>query len=178
MLCAKIEGRCKRQVRLILTMSMQALDDFCAAWQKASSIDSPPTLAMLADCGAQLDHPGFAIIGRCSTPGRRAKPPSGLMFQVLAAGADHEHFGGKIMTGQWLDEIVHPAHLASLIEIYETICREQSLHKWRCMNMIRNAEPYSYTRVLGAIEDDTGDGRCLAGVWVWHDVHAAPTFAS
>jgi hypothetical protein len=157
------------------TPEKDPLKAFSDAWHDASSEGKPPTLQALSVRGAPLDHPGFGLLGRLEKQIRGKNTPA---FQVLAVGPNHFELGGKIKAGQWLDEIVHPAHLASLIEIYETICREQSLHKWRCMNMIRNAEPYSYTRVLGAIEDDTGDGRCLAGVWVWHDVHAAPTFAS
>jgi hypothetical protein len=157
------------------TLAETPLKAFSDAWHNASSDRKPPTLQALAALGAPLDHPGFGMLGRSE---KQHRGKSAAAFQVLVAGPNHFELGGKIAAGQWLDEIVHPAHLASLVELYETICSERTLHQWRCMNMVRNAEPFSYTRVLGAIDDDAGDGRCLAGVWVWHDVHAATTFAS
>jgi hypothetical protein len=157
------------------TLAEEPLKAFSNAWRDASVEGKPPTLQALTDRGAPLDHPGFGMLGRSE---KQHRGKSAAAFMVLAAGPNHFELGGKIKAGQWLDEIVHPAHLASLVELYETICREKSLHQWRCMNMVRNAEPFSYTRVLGAIDDDIGDGRCLAGVWVWHDAYAATTFAS
>lgn len=138
---------------------------FAAAWQKCRDVGSLPTLSALKDQGAPLDDPGFAMLGRGETQ-HRGKTKA--VFRVLAAGDDHIRLGGSVMVGQMLDEIVHPAHLESLIGLYNRLCDEKTLHRWRCMNMVRNAPPTSYTRVLAPIADDVGDGRCLAGVWVWH----------
>ncbi len=157
------------------TLAEEPLEAFSNAWRVAASEGVLPTLQALGANGAPLDHPGFGMLGRSE---KQHRGKSAAVFQVLAAGPNHFELGGRVKAGQWLDEIVHPAHLASLIELYETIHREHSLHQWRCINMVRNAEPFSYTRVLGAIDDDAGDGRCLAGVWVWHDAAVATTFAS
>ncbi|MFN3169902.1 MAG: hypothetical protein ACE37E_04340 [Hyphomicrobiales bacterium] len=148
---------------------------FSAAWQECRETGALPTLGALKDKGAPLDDPGFAMLGRDETQ-HRGK--SKAVFRVLAAGPDHAHWSNSVMVGQLLDEIVHPAHLESLIGLYNRLCEEKTLHRWRCMNMVRNAPPTSYTRVIAPIADDVGDGRCLAGIWVWHTPQARDAVAA
>jgi hypothetical protein len=151
------------------------LTAFAAAWQKCRESGVLPTLSDIKDQGAPIDDPGFAMLGRDEA---RHRGKNKVVFRVLAAGEDHARLGGPVLAGQLLDEIVHPAHLESLIGLYNRLCEEKTLHRWRCMNMVRNAPPSSYTRVLAPIADDVGDGRCLAGVWVWHTPRASDALAA
>lgn len=148
---------------------------FSAAWQECRDTGALPTLSALKDHGAPIDDPGFAMLGRDETQHRGKNK---FVFRVLSVGSDHMQWHGHIEEGQLLDEIVHPAHLESLIGLYNRLCEEKTLHRWRCMNMVRNAPPSSYTRVLAPIADDVGDGRCLAGIWVWHQPHAKDAVAA
>lgn len=150
-------------------MSLQALDDFSAAWHTASTVESPPTLAMLGEYGAPLDHPGFAVFGHCPLQeADRSKSTTNGMFRIIQAIDSHGYFGYEDLTGRRLDELFHPAYVKPLLDVYNATCQNRSLHRWRTMSMDRNAQPLSYTRVLAAIADDVGDGRCLAGLWILH----------
>lgn len=146
-------------------MTTAPLDALTAAWEASCTLDNAPSLESLRAHGAPLDHAGFALLGQVSQS-RRGKTTTS--FKVIEAGPDHLLLGGHRMQGHRIDEIVHPAHVARLNELYASIVATQKPHKWRCVNMARNAEPISYTRVLVPVRDDVGDGRCLAGVWVWH----------
>ena len=150
-------------------MPISALKLFANDWQRAAEHARPPRLSDISISRAWSEHPGFAIIGRCPPPTLRPSTRSTPMFQVLAAGPDHHRFGGHIMAGHRLDEMVDPARLPMLLDIYQTVSQHATVHSWQCINMARNAPPKHYTRVIGAIADDVGDGRCLCGVWVWHE---------
>lgn len=145
--------------------SPNPLDAFSAAWHACFDATALPTLTDLKDRGAPLDDPGFAMLGRSDSQQREKSKPA---FRVLEIGPGHGQWSSDIQAGQLLDEFVHPAHLQSLTSLYQRLCDEQTLHRWRCTSMARNAAPVSYTRVLAPIADDVGDGRCLAGIWTWH----------
>lgn len=138
---------------------------FRAAWEKARAANVLPTLDDLKSLSAPLDHPGFGIIARTEETIRGKQRP---VFFILEAGDELERQMGRPLVGHRLDELVHPAHITQLTRLYESLYKKRQLHQWRCMNMVRNSPPKSYTRVLAPIRDDIGDGRCLAGVWVWH----------
>jgi hypothetical protein len=151
-------------------MSEKAFDDLINAWQKAQQKSSLPGLEAVQKAGGPLNHPRFAVIGAVEDV-RRGK--TCISHQVLQAGPDHEALGGHPMTGHRIDEIVHHAHVDRLNQLYASIVKSEQPHRWRCVNMARNAPPMSYTRLLVPIADDVGDGRCLAGIWVWQNLGAA-----
>jgi len=90
------------------------------------------------------------------------------MFRIIQATDINGYFGYDDLVGRRLDELFHPAFVKSLLDVYHATCRNRTLHRWRSTTMARNAQPLSYTRVLAAIADDVGDGRCLAGLWILH----------
>lgn len=144
-----------------------ALQDLKSAWQRAQSeVKRLPTLAQLNELGAPVDHNGMGIVGEKVTTTAAHKERS---FQFLSTGPDHLKFVGKIVAGHDFEEIMHPAHAARVTELYKSLCETKSMHAWRCINTIRNAPPMAYTRVIVPISDDVGDGRCLFGVWIWHE---------
>lgn len=144
-----------------------ALQDVKSAWQRAQSeINGLPTLAQLSALGAPVNHTGMGIVGELTAPGTAHNSRS---FQFLSTGPDHLKFVGKIVAGHALEEIIHPAHAVRITELYISLCETKSMHAWRCINSIRNAPPMAYTRVIVPIHDDVGDGRCLFGVWIWHE---------
>ncbi len=152
-------------------MSEKAFDDLINAWQNAREKSSLPGLEAMQKAGGPINHPGFAVIGAVEDV-RRGKTTC-TSYQVLQAGPDHEALGGHPMSGHRIDEIVHPAHVDRLTQLYASIVKSEQPHRWRCVNMARNALPMSYTRVLVPIADDMGNGRCLAGIWVWQDLGVA-----
>ena len=146
-------------------VSTNGLLAFRTAWKKAYAHNVLPTLDDLDSLGAPLDHPGFGVMARTEETVRGKKRP---IFSVLKAGSELERQIGRSLVGHRLDELVHPAHITQLTQLYESIFSDRKLHQWRCMNMVRNAPAKSYTRVIAPIRDDVGDGRCLAGIWIWH----------
>lgn len=144
-----------------------ALENIKTAWQKAQrEVSGLPTVAQLGQFGAPINHSGMAIVGekQLSTPRYQSR-----VFQFLSAGPDHLTNGGHVVAGHTLEEIMHPAHAARVTELYISLCDTKAMHVWRCINTIVNAPAMAYTRVIVPIRDDVGDGRCLFGVWIWHE---------
>lgn len=147
-------------------MQHEPLDALSRAWHAASALAGGglPTLAQVARAGADIAHPGRALLGIVRDPsGRRTEPT----YRFLDAGPDHALMAGHAMTGRQIDEIAHPAHFARIVKLYGDILAAGEPHDWRCINLARNAPPSRYRRVLVPVADDAGDGRCLFGIWVW-----------
>lgn len=144
-----------------------ALQELKSAWLKAKTESSRlPTLAQLADHGAPDSHPGMGLVAQkySGSPARKTRT-----FHFLLAGPDFQTYGGHVAAGHSLNEIMTSAHAARLTELYEGLCDTGSMHIWRCINAVPNAPVMSYTRIVVPIHDDQGDGRCLYGIWIWHE---------
>lgn len=144
-----------------------ALQEVRTAWTRAEAeIDGLPTIAQLKDRGAPVDNPGMVIVGRTESGTDAINSSS---FFVISSGPGHEDIVGSSLQGKTLEELIPQGQAASISKLYADICETAKLHAWRCIDAFPNALPTAYTRVIVPIRDDAGDGRCLFGVWVWHE---------
>lgn len=140
----------------------QRIHDLLSVWQAISRERRPSETDFPTETLVKT-HPGYCIIDRIESS------DGGLDFCYRSVGPEHLQRTLADLKGSRFSQVLDLNELPRALEVYEDVYQSRQPHYWEKINMILNAPPTRYGRLLVPLYGDDNNVSCVLGTWVWQD---------